>query len=94
MLWFTVTKLSAAAPCDSGAEYINTTLSHLIQLLLRLFLHASYVIHGKLNPFVNGAEQLSVELGEQTLLHLDRENRCVIETEQGLEIRQWPVGEE
>lgn len=45
---------------------------HLIQLLLRLVLHASNVVHRQLDPFVHPAEQLSVEVGEQTFLHLDR----------------------
>lgn len=44
---------------------------HLIQLLRCLLLHASDVIHRQVDPFVDPAEQLSVEVGEQTLLHLD-----------------------
>lgn len=58
-----------------GVQY--TTLSHLIQLFLCLFLHASYVIHRQMHPIVNRAEKLSVEEGEQTLLHLDRQSGCV-----------------
>lgn len=43
---------------------------YLIQLLLGLLLHSTDVIHGQLNPLVDAAEQLSVEVGEQPLLHL------------------------
>ena len=49
----------------------SEVISHLIQLFLRLCLHSSYVIHRQINPFVNRAEQLSVKVGKQTLLHLD-----------------------
>ena len=49
-----------------------TVLGHLIQLLLCVLLHASYVIHRQTVPFVEPAEQLSVELGEQAVLHLGR----------------------
>lgn len=45
--------------------------SYLVQLPLGLLLHSADVIHCEFNPLVDAAEQLSVEVGEQTLLHLD-----------------------
>lgn len=45
---------------------------HLIQLLLRLLLHIPNVLHCQINPLVDPAEHLSVEVGKQPFLHLRR----------------------
>lgn len=67
----------------------QTWFCHLIQLLLRFVLHASYVIHGQIDPFVDPAEELSVELVKQTLLDLDTKSRSVWKWNRGkAQIRQ------
>ena len=50
--------------------------NHLIQLILCLVLHVTYVIHRQIKPFVEQAEQLSVEVGENASLHLKRRPVC------------------
>lgn len=50
---------------------------YLIQLFARLVLHATNIIHVQLNPLVDPAEQLTVEVSEQTLLLLRmKRNKC------------------
>lgn len=44
--------------------------SHLLQLSLRLLLHPADVLHGELHPAVNPTEELTVEVGEDSLLLL------------------------
>lgn len=44
---------------------------HLIKFLLCLLFHPSNVIHCQVNPPVYPAEELSVEVGKQTLLLLE-----------------------
>lgn len=44
--------------------------THIIKFFLRLLLHAADVLHGQIDPLVYPAEELSVKVGEQTLLLL------------------------
>ena len=68
---------SRGAPCGRP---------HLVQLLACLLLHAPDVLHGQLDPLVDPAEELAVEVGEQALLLLrvagdDTENSDMYVTE-------------
>lgn len=65
--------------------------SDLIQLPPGVFLHSADVVHVQLDPFINPTEQLPVEISEQALLLLLKEERgtkfilegefCVVLTE-------------
>lgn len=49
--------------------------SDLIQFPPGLFLHSADVVHVQLDPFINPTEQLPVEISEQALLLLLKEER-------------------
>lgn len=53
------------------ASHQTETCAHIIQLLLSVLLHAANVVHRQVDPPVDPAEQLPVEVGEDALLHLD-----------------------
>ncbi len=71
----------SAPPRWCSVQY--AVLSHLIQLLLRLLLHASNVLHRQVDPLVDPAEQLSVEVGEYTPLYLERQHEDTAEKREG-----------
>lgn len=47
--------------------------NHLLEFFLSLLLHPPDVLHGQTHPFVDPAEQLAVEVGENTLFLLWKE---------------------
>lgn len=48
-------------------------VSYLLKLFLSLLFHPPDVLHGQTHPLVNPAEQLAVEVGENTLFLLWKE---------------------
>lgn len=53
-------------------DKVMHSCAHLFQFSLRFCLHLPDVIHSQVHPLVNGAEELTVEVGEDPLLLLRR----------------------
>lgn len=63
------------APLLTSYEHtrFGRKVNYLLKLFLSLLLHPPDVLHGQTHPFVNPAEQLTVEVGENTLFLLWKE---------------------
>lgn len=58
----------------SSIKNIRFGRTHLFQFSLCFCLHLPDVVHRQVHPLINGAEELTVEVGEDPLLLLRRHN--------------------
>lgn len=65
--------LSCVGKSSSHDPHLPCFSTDLIQLPLGLLLHPTNVLHSQINPLVKPAEELSMEVCEETLFLLQKE---------------------